>query len=117
MRYDIGVVGLTEEGRAIIRDLLAQGCKVSVYRFSGVDFDPETWAFVDAHPEGELRAGEDLVDFMVSLSAPRKIILCDDPIIDSDIALSRIEAVCTDGDIILSAIEYHRIQGLSIHKE
>ena len=68
---DIGLIGLGTMGANLARNIASKGFSISVFNRTS----EKTSAFLTAHDRDNLTGELDLKDFVLSIQAPRKIIL------------------------------------------
>jgi 6-phosphogluconate dehydrogenase len=100
MRSQIGLIGLGITGQKLAKELDDKGIRVSLYQFPDSGLHSLMINLVLAEPLRAWRAGEDLVDFMVSLETPRQILITEDQE-DLDDLMGQLIAIATIGDTII----------------
>ena len=97
MNSDFGLIGLAVMGQNLVLNVESRGFQVSVYnRTSSV-----TDAFVAAHPGKKLVGAQSLVDFVQSLSSPRKVMIMVKAGAPVDAVIESLIPLLDKGDIII----------------
>jgi 6-phosphogluconate dehydrogenase len=101
MRSQLGIVGLDDFSANIAINLAQVGVLVSLFH---VPFSFENNAaldFVLEHKDLPLRAGEDYVDFVISIETPRRIFVHTEAVTaEIDHILLTLQSICTSQDRI-----------------
>jgi 6-phosphogluconate dehydrogenase len=101
MKYDVGVIGLGVMGSNLALNFDNKGFDVSVYNFPLPGEENKVLDFIFSHNNRNIRGGEDLLDFVVSLKTPRVIVLMLKAGVAVDEVLEQLLAICTEGDILI----------------
>lgn len=101
MRSDIGLIGLGVMGSNLALNIEQKGYSVSVYNFPIHGEETKVIDFVFEHVDSNFRAGEDLLDFVVSLQTPRVILMMVPAGEVVENVMDQLLAITTKGDVII----------------
>ena len=90
-------MGLGTLGQQLASHFDQGGIETSLYHYPESGLDSKVISMVLSNPSRKWRAGEDLVDFLVSIATPRIILITSEQQ-DIEVVLTQLDAVCTDGD-------------------
>jgi 6-phosphogluconate dehydrogenase len=100
MRTQVGIIGIGDRGQQLAIAIEKGGHYVSLYHYPETGLDSTMIKLVLANPALNWRAGEDLVDFVMSIETPRLILITDDQA-ELMLVLDQLFAICTTGDSIV----------------
>ncbi len=119
MRTRLGILGLGTLGQQLASHFDQLGLETSLYHYPESGLDSKVISLVLSNPRRKWRAGEDLVDFVVSIATPRIILITAEQE-DIELVLNQLDAICTNGDkvvgidlAVIDNLVFHNIEYIS----